>query len=136
MEDEEVAGVGVGGEVEGGRRGEAGVDDGEDEVGGGELGVGAGDAGGFDGVAGGGAEAGGVDEAEGEAVEVDDFLDGVAGGAGEVADDGALEAQQLIEEAAFAGVGSADEDGAHAFAEEAALVGGGEEGVELALEAG
>ena len=38
------------------------------------------------------AHAGGVDQAQRDAVQVDDFLDGVAGGAGDLADDGPLEA--------------------------------------------
>ena len=101
----------------------AGIDDFEDEIGAVEFLVGALDADLFDGVAS-IAETGGIDEAEGDTVDLDDFLDGVAGGAGVGADDGALEAEQAIEEAAFAYIRLTDDDGACTVAEDAALFGG------------
>jgi hypothetical protein len=128
IEENEVALAGGGGDGDagGGGGGEAGIDDFDDEVGAFEFLVGALDADALDFVAT-FAEAGGIDEAEGDAVDLDDFLDGVAGGAGGGADDGALEAEQAIEQAAFADVGLADDDGAGAVAEDAALLGGVEE---------
>lgn len=53
------------------------------------------DALGFDGI-GGGADAGGIDEADGDALEVDGFLDGIACGSGGVRDDGAVEAEEVV----------------------------------------
>ena len=144
VEDEEVAVLGgwVEGDAGGGRGGLAGVDDFEDEVGAFEFGLGALDADAFD-VVEAFAEAGGIDEAEGDAVDLDDFFDGVASGAGGGADDGAFEAEEAVEEAAFADIGFANDDGAGAVAEDATLFGGieqgagaGEELVEAGLEGG
>ena len=59
----------------------------------------------FEGVA----EAGGVDEFEGDAVEGDALSDEVAGGAGDGGHDGAVAFDEPIEEGAFAGVGTADD---------------------------
>ena len=91
----------------------------------------------------GGADAGGIDEADGDAAEVDDFLEGVAGGAGEMAYDGALVTEEAVEEAGFAGIGLAEDYGAKALAEDLALVGGAEEagdfgadGIELGEQGG
>ena len=67
--------------------GPGGVEHQEDEGGFREGGVGAVDSDGLDGVAG-FPDACGVDEAEGGAGDVDGVLDGVAGGAGDVGDDG------------------------------------------------
>ena len=144
VEDEEVAVLGGWGEGDagGGGGGLAGVDDFEDEVGAFEFGLGALDADAFD-VVEAFAEAGGVDEAEGDAVDLDDFFDGVAGGSGGGADDGAFEAEEAVEEAAFADVGFANDDGAGAVSEDAALfrgieqgAGAGEELIEAGLEGG
>jgi hypothetical protein len=117
-------------------------DDFEDEVGAFEFGLGALDADAFD-VVEAFAEAGGVDEAKGDAVDLDDFFDGVAGGSGGGADDGAFEAEEAVEEAAFANVGFANDDGAGAVSEDAALfgrieqgAGAGEELIEAGLEGG
>ncbi len=55
------------------------------------------------------ANAGGVDEAEGLSVTFDDFVDRVAGGAGDGGDDSARGAGQVIQERGFAYVGVADD---------------------------
>jgi hypothetical protein len=78
-------------------------------------------------VAGGVAQAGGVDEAHGDAAEVDGFLDGVAGGAGFGADDGAVEAEQAVEQAGFPGVGGPGDHQAQAVAQDPPAFGGGEQ---------
>ena len=80
-------------------------------------------------VAGGVAQAGGVDEAEGDAIEVEGLFDGVAGGAGLGADDGAVGAEEGVEKGGLAGVRGTGEDDEGALAEEAALTPGGKEGV-------
>ncbi len=98
----------------------------EGEGGAGEGLAGALDAGVFQEVLG-EADAGGVYEEDGDAAEVYGFLEGIASGAGEMADDGALVAEEAVEEAGFAGVGLAEDDGAEAFAKDAALIGGAEE---------
>ena len=67
--------------------GSGGVEHEEDDGGALDGAVGAVDADGLDGF-GGVADAGGIDEAEGGAGDVDGVLDGVAGGAGDVGDDG------------------------------------------------
>lgn len=84
----------------------AGIDDFDDEVGAVEFALGALDADALD-VVMGLAQAGGIDQAERDAVNLDDFLNGVAGGAGGGADDGTLKAEEGIEQAAFANVWSA-----------------------------
>ena len=76
------------GEVGGGGGGVGGLDV-EDDGGGVDGFLGAGDAALLDGVVG-GAEACGVEEAEGESVKGDGVFDDVAGGAVDVADDGAV----------------------------------------------
>ena len=55
------------------------------------------------------ADAGGVDEAEGDAAELNGVFDGIAGGALYVADNGALLAEQGVEQGAFAYVGRSDD---------------------------
>lgn len=67
--------------------GSGGVEHEKDDGGTFDGAVGAVDADGLDGF-GGVADAGGIDEAEGGAGDVDGVLDGVAGGAGDVGDDG------------------------------------------------
>jgi len=108
-----VGGIGGGGEIE----------QAKDEIG--ALGglVTASDAFGLDEI-GGVAESGGVDEDDGQAADVGGFLDGIAGGAGDGRDDGAVDSEQLVEQAGLAGIGTAEEDGAGAFAEESAFGGG------------
>lgn len=69
---------------------------------------GLGDGGLFDGV-GGGALAGGVEEGDGQAIDVGEFGDVVAGGAGKVGDDGAGLGEKLVGEGGFADVGGADD---------------------------
>ena len=54
-------------------------------------------------------KAGGVDKAEGDAVEGEGFLNGVARGAGDVADDGTVVSQQGVEQRRLAGIGFADD---------------------------
>lgn len=104
----------------------AGVCHREDEGGAGEHLAGAQDAGVLEEVLG-RADACGIDEADGDAAEIDDFLEGVAGGAGEMADDGALVTEEAIEQAGFAGIGRAADDGAQALAEDVALISGAQE---------
>ncbi len=108
-----VGGIGGGGEIE----------EAEDEIGAEGSLVTASDALGLDEI-GGVAESGGVDEDDGQAADVGGFLDGIAGGAGDGRDDGAIESEQLVEQAGFAGIGTAEEDSAGAFAEESAFGGG------------
>ena len=55
------------------------------------------------------AEAGGVDEAEGDAVESQCLLDGVTRGARNIGDDGTVVAQQGVEKRRLAGIGTADD---------------------------
>ena len=88
------------------------VDEPEYNVGLGELGERAFDTHALDGVVG-LAYAGGVDEAIGDALQVDDVFDGIAGSAVYVGDEGALFAQEGVEEGRFAGVGLADDDGGY-----------------------
>lgn len=56
------------------------------------------------------ADAGGVDETEEDAVDGHGFLDGVAGGAVDIGNDGAVFAEKGVQEGALAGVGGADDD--------------------------
>ena len=72
-------------------------------------------------VVGGRAQAGGVDEHDGDAANVGGFLDGVAGRAGGVGDDGAVVAEQLVEEAGLSDVGPAHDRGANPAAEDLAF---------------
>jgi hypothetical protein len=104
----------------------AGIDDFDDEVGAVEFAFGALDADALD-VVGGLAQAGGIDEAERDAMHLDDFLDGVACGASGGTDDGTLEAEEGIEQAAFADVRRTGDDGAGTVAQDAALLRGGDE---------
>ena len=55
------------------------------------------------------ADAGGVDEAPGAAAELDQLVDRVDGGAGDVVDDDALVAGELVEQRGLADVGLADD---------------------------
>ena len=90
----------------------------EDEVrAGGEV-AGALDALALDGGAG-LAQAGGVDEADGNAAEEERLLERVARGAGLGRDDGAALAEQAVEERGLAGVGRAGKDDERALAQEA-----------------
>ncbi len=77
------------------------------------------------------AHAGGVDEAQRDAAEVDDFLDHVPRGAGLRAHDRAFVPEEQIEERGFADVRRPVDHGADAFAEDLAAGGGGEQGVDL-----
>ena len=70
----------------------------------------------FEGVA----EAGGVDEFEGDAVEGDALGDEVAGGARDGGDDGAVALDEAVEEGAFAGVGAADDGKGESVVDDAA----------------
>ena len=83
------------------------------------------DALGFDEVIG-FAHTGSIDEAERDIVEVDDFLDRIARGSGDVGNDGALEAEEAVEERGFSDIGFAENDRADTFAQDTTLVGGGE----------
>lgn len=72
-------------------------------------------------------------------MNLDDFFDRVAGRAGSGADDGAFEAEEAVEQAAFADVGFSYDDSAGTVAQNAALFCGSEQGAgvgEELLEAG
>ena len=137
IEDEQVAMLGGGGndDARAGGGGLAGVDDFEDQISALEFRLGALNADALNGVAP-FTQSGGIDETKGDAVDLDDFFDGVARGAGGGADDGALEAEQAIEEATFADVGFANDDGAGAVTEDAALLGGVEQAAGVGEEIG
>ena len=116
----------------------AGVEDVEDEFGLGDALMTAANAFGLDGI-GGLAEAGGVNENDGDAADVGGFLDGVTCGAGGGGDNGAVGTEQLVQEAGFSGIGASDNDCTNAMAENATFVGSGEQlvnGGEDILEAG
>ena len=116
----------------------ADVEDVEDEFGLGDALMAAAYALGLDGV-GGLAKASSVDEDDGDAADVGGFLDSVAGGTGGRGNDGAVGAEELVKETGLAGIGATDDGGADALAEDAALVGSGEQlvdGGDGGLEAG
>ena len=69
------------------------------------------------------AQAGGVNEDDGQAANVGRLLNGVARRAGNRGDDGAVMAEELVEQARFAGVGPADDRGADAAAQDLSFVG-------------
>jgi hypothetical protein len=75
----------------------AGIYDFHDEICLRQLGMGARHAGLLDGVGGRLAQTGGIDQAQREALEIDHLLDGVAGGAGLLADNGALKPEQAVQ---------------------------------------
>ncbi len=87
----------------------------------------------LDGVRG-GADAGGVDQAQRQAAQVDDLLDGIARGAGRRADDRAVVAEEEVEQARFADIRRAVDDGAHTLPEDLAARGGGEQRLEIAAQ--
>ena len=74
------------------------------------------------------AQAGGVDETDGDAAHDDALFEKIAGRAGLVGDDGAVFLQQGVEEGGLAGIGASGEDNEGAFAQEASLVPRGEQG--------
>ena len=94
IEDEQVAMLGGGrnDDARAGGCGLAGVDDFEDQISALEFRLGALNADSLDSIAT-FAQSGGIDETKGDAVDLDDFFDGVARGACGGADDGALEAE-------------------------------------------
>ena len=94
-------------------RGVGGVDEPDDDGGLVEFLEGALDAHALDGVVG-LADAGGVDEAEGDALQHDGVFDDVAGGAVDVGDEGAVFLDEAVEQGRFAGVGLADDGGGDA----------------------
>lgn len=93
--------------------GVGGVDEPDDDGGLVEFLEGAFDTHALDGVVG-FAYAGGVDEAEGDALQHDGVFDDVAGGAVDVGDEGSIFFDQVIEQGRFAGVGLADDGGGYA----------------------
>ena len=82
------------------------------------------------------AEARGVDEAEPEAAELEARLDPVAGGAGLGAHDGALLAEEEVEEARLARVGRSREGHAEALRDEARCPEGRGKGFEVGAQGG
>ena len=64
-----------------------------------------------------------VEQANGHAPQVDYFFDRVAGRAMSLTDDDAFITEEAIEQTRFAGVGRAIDDDAHAFAQNASLLG-------------
>lgn len=94
-------------------RGVGGVDEPDDDGGLVEFLEGTLDAHALDGVVG-LADAGGVDEAEGDALQHDGVFDDVAGGAMDVGDEGAVFLDEAVEQGRFAGVGLADDGGGDA----------------------
>lgn len=97
------------------------VDESDDEIGLFAERAAAFDADGFDLIAG-RAQAGGVDEAKGDAAEVNFFFEEIAGRAGDVGDDGAVGAVQEVEKRGFSGVCGSENDGVDAFALATAFV--------------
>ena len=69
------------------------------------------------------AQAGGVDHVQRHAIDVDMFAQHIAGGAGDIGDDGRLTPGQGIEQAGLAGVGTAGDDHVHAVTQQRALTG-------------
>ena len=63
-------------------------------------------------------------------MQIDDLLDRVAGGAGDIADDRPLESQQAVEQAGLPHVGLAENHGPNSFTQHPSLVGGGEQGID------
>ena len=80
-------------------------------------------------IAGGVAETGGINEVDRVAVESNEFLDGVTGGAGMGGDNGAIAASQKIKESGFADIRSAGDDNPCAFAQQMAFVPGVQQGL-------
>src|SRR5690606_32389461 len=91
---------------------------------------GAGDTDALDGVVG-VAQAGGVDDVQGYTVDVDFLDDLVAGRAGDGGDDGDVVAGQGVQQAGFTDVGFAGQHDMQAFAQDDALAGLGDQGVEV-----
>ena len=73
----------------------------------------------------------GIDDFQRVALEGNGLLDGVARGAGVGGDDGAVAAGQEIEQGGFADVRGAGDDDAGAFAQNAAFLPGGQQGVDF-----
>ena len=137
VEDKEGA-CGGSGKIGGWDGGDAGIGDLEGKGGAGEDLVGTLDAGVFHGISR-RPETGGIDETDGDAAEVHDLLEGVAGGAGVGADDGTLVAEKTVQQATFACIRCAEDDGAEPLPEDLALGGGAEEagkGLADGIEAG
>jgi hypothetical protein len=72
-----------------------------------------------------------VQHVQRQAVDVDAFTQHVARGAGDGRDDGSVVTGQAIEQAGFAGVGAAGEHHGETVAQQPALPGGREHGVEM-----
>ena len=73
----------------------------------------------------------GVDDVEGNALDLDGLAQGVAGGAGDVGDDGPLLAGETVEQAGLADVGLTNEHHMQAIAQQAALAGAVEDGAQF-----
>ena len=82
------------------------------------------------------AQAGGVDEGQRDAVEIDRLAQHVARGAGNVGDDRALGGGERVEQARFAGVRAADDDHVQAVGETCAAARAGEHVGELRAQLG
>ena len=62
-----------------------------------------------------------IDHVQGHAVDMDMFAQHIAGGAGDIGDDGRFAPGQGIEQAGLAGIGPASDDHGHAVAQQGAL---------------
>ena len=67
------------------------------------------------------AQTGGVDNVQRHTVDVDMFAQHVAGGAGDIGDDGGFAAGQGVQQARFAGIGTPGDHHGHAIAQQRAL---------------
>ena len=81
------------------------------------------------------AQAGGVDQGQGDAIEMDRFAQHVACGAGDLGDDRALAGGQTVEQAGLAGIRSADDDHVQAVEQAHAAPARGEDVIELVAQA-
>src|SRR5580658_6640062 len=76
------------------------------------------------------AQSGGINENDRNTAHVGGFFDGVAGRPWNVGDNGAIAAQELIEQAGFADVGPSDDGGANAPAQNPAFIGSTQQGID------
>ena len=98
----------------------AGIDHQQDAIGIGNRGHGTFDADLFNHVIG-IAQAGGIDDMQRHAIDVDMFTQNIPGGAGDIRDDGAFSASQRVEQAGLAGIRPSGDDHRHAVTQQRAL---------------